>query len=107
MAVGDPAAMRALAQQLMGFAADLRPIPKKATKALAKAELKGEWADALELALRSHVKGYTSAAELLDRAALQLFASALVVEQEIEAERRWKAEQERLAREAAAQKAKR
>lgn len=99
MADGDPAAMRGLASQLMGMAVGLRPIPKKAIKALDKAQIEGTWADALKAALAGHVKRYTNAADALERAAMILNASALVVEQQIEAER---LEQLRLAREAAA-----
>lgn len=96
--VGDPKGMRALADQLVGYASTLRGTKSDTGKAFTKVEMAGPFADQCVAALDYGGAGFNKAADILDGVAKTLRSSATEVEDRIDAERR---RRERLAREAA------
>lgn len=95
--VGDPAGMRALADQLVAYAGVLGTAKSDVKKGYGKADMAGPLADLCQESLRYSGAGFGTASDILDAVAKNLRSAADTVEDQIEAERR---RRERAAREA-------
>jgi hypothetical protein len=88
MIVGDPYAMRGLADRLSADASRLRDAQGGLQRAWGDSHVGGPWGDELGFVVSARGKQYAAAADKLDAAVKTLRSSATQVEDAIEAERR-------------------